>query len=239
MDSSLARIQAISGATLSGVLLAHLSGHALSIVSYEWANRALLLVRPIYQHPLLEPIFAVTLATHGLASLARVWLRKSKSKSKDKSASQGQSAVKGTPAIVAAQREIDWHRKAGYTLAFFISGHIFAVRLFPLYHLVDPSVMDLSMVTYSAMTYPYFFPIYYAVLGTAGLYHALYGTARVLKLKTKRGVMTWVGYGSLAVMTLTSLALSGFLYPIDMTKAPIWKEMQEDMVHSAGMGLLG
>jgi hypothetical protein len=80
---------------------------------------------------------------------------------------------------VAVPEDKKYHRYAGYVLSLLVGGHAIATRIAPL---VAGVVIDYSFASVPMYTFPVLFPIYYTILGCAGLYHLSWGALQALRV---------------------------------------------------------
>ncbi|KAI9012768.1 hypothetical protein BC832DRAFT_618888 [Gaertneriomyces semiglobifer] len=239
LDRILAGSQAVSGLAFSGFTLLHLAGHASSILSFSLADTALYAFREIYQDPIVEPLLiGGCLIAHITASAGRVALRfvrknaRAQKSVKDDDDRRGDRKPKDghSPAFTLALRELKLHRLSGYVVGVAILGHIYAARLVPLRVLPDPSIIDLTFITYGLQQSPLLYFPYYTIFSTAALYHTLYGIPQALsflglwspKRKFKPGRWTKVMMASAGLMIATVIALGGQFEDIAIPLASKW-----------------
>ncbi|TPX59159.1 hypothetical protein PhCBS80983_g02634 [Powellomyces hirtus] len=252
VDRILAVIQQTSGLLFSSFSVLHLSGHLLATFSFAWADAALYTSRVFYQNPIVEPlVIGVALCGHIGSSVARILIRlrrqknartvKNESQRKEEPAPSQASAY---PTQSVAVKELRWHRYTGYVLTAFIGGHLIATRLTPINVFDDPPIVDLTWITttLNGNLRFLFFP-YYAVFGTAGIYHTAYGiqqSVRMLRMSRKSvkpGTWTKLMYTSGILMTTALLAIAGTFETIPIPLASKWKEL-DDGITKAALGLL-
>ncbi|KAH6572315.1 hypothetical protein BASA62_003464 [Batrachochytrium salamandrivorans] len=221
VDRVLANVQAGSGLVFSVFGVMHLSGHMLANLRYEYASSALYVLRNYYHTPLIEAV------------LAQADPKDNKADPKDNKAAAIVSLLPHSAESSASKaiRFRAWHRYAGYTLALFMLGHVGATRLVPLLVLPDASIVDLTMVTQTTVTYPGLFHVYYFALGTAGLYHTLYGisaalgTFRIRIPRVAPKVWDRISLAMVMLMASTIMALAGFYEPIFIPRAQLWNDL--------------
>ncbi|KAH6596932.1 hypothetical protein BASA61_003313 [Batrachochytrium salamandrivorans] len=226
VDRVLANVQAGSGLVFSVFGVMHLSGHMLANLRYEYASSALA-------------------SGDAASSEGRflVWQSRSKGQQGRSKGHKADPKDNKAAAIVSllphsaessaskAIRFRAWHRYAGYTLALFMLGHVGATRLVPLLVLPDASIVDLTMVTQTTVTYPGLFHVYYFALGTAGLYHTLYGisaalgTFRIRIPRVAPKVWDRISLAMVMLMASTIMALAGFYEPIFIPRAQLWNDL--------------
>eukprot|EP00842_Homolaphlyctis_polyrhiza_P005868 jgi/Hompol1/6282/HPOL_002620-RA len=236
VDSILSVIQAGSGLTFATFLTLHLSGHMLANIRYDYASSALYTFREFYQTPIVEVVVVGgALVVHVAASAARTILRPNKTKKQSAQQSVGAAAA-GETKVQQVTRQRNWHRYSGYILTALMCTHIPATRLLPLYLLPDPSVIDLTYASHSAIKYPGLFHAYYWLLGSAALYHGIYGISsafKILKLPFPgTSAKTW-DYATIAmgaVMASTVLALTGWYEPLFIPHAGLWDDLHHKML---------
>ena len=196
----LARVQAVSGLLFSLFALVHLTNTALAVLGADLYNDFQTAARSVYQSPLLEIALIATLVVHIVSGILRMRARR---------------GTKAKPPL-----RLRLHRYAAYYLAIFIFGHIAATRLPALLADAPPFFGGVSFSMHFA---PWWFYPYYALLGIAGLYHALYGIPVALGVVgvrapqwIRRGPGFWVPVtAGTGVIIAAVLAFGGFLYEID------------------------
>ncbi|KAH6565773.1 hypothetical protein BASA60_009780 [Batrachochytrium salamandrivorans] len=253
VDRVLANVQAGSGLVFSVFGVMHLSGHMLANLRYEYASSALYVLRNYYHTPLIEAVLVGgALAVHVASSTMRRAVRQEmqhrrkdvslsgKADPKDNKADPKDNKAAAIVSLLPHSAESSaskairfraWHRYAGYTLALFMLGHVGATRLVPLLVLPDASIVDLTMVTQTTVTYPGLFHVYYFALGTAGLYHTLYGisaalgTFRIRIPRVAPKVWDRISLAMVMLMASTIMALAGFYEPIFIPRAQLWNDL--------------
>ncbi|KAJ3182771.1 hypothetical protein HDU87_008110 [Geranomyces variabilis] len=151
------------------------------------------------------------------------------------------------PSRGAAVRELRLHRYAGWLLTPLVVGHVFATRIAPLLILPDPSIVDLTQITYAlnspnGLGWVYF--AYFGVFGAAGLYHSAYGIQQALSAlglrgrRLKPGMWTRVAYACAAGMFMAVWAIGGGFEEVSVPLAAKWRELDEEMV-GAALALFG
>ncbi|KAJ3189985.1 hypothetical protein HDU85_000276 [Gaertneriomyces sp. JEL0708] len=244
LDRILAGSQAVSGLAFSGFTLLHLAGHASSILSFSLADTALYAFREFYQDPIVEPLLiGGCLIAHITASAGRIALRFVRKKARahksfgdddDRAGDThvGKKPKDGhSPAFSLALRELKLHRLSGYVVGVAILGHIYAARLVPLRVLPDPSIIDLTFITYGLQQSPLLYFPYYTIFSTAALYHTLYGIPQALSFlglwsprrKFKPGRWTKVMMASAGLMMATVIALGGQFEDVAIPLASKWE----------------
>ncbi|KAI8909803.1 hypothetical protein EDD86DRAFT_206290 [Gorgonomyces haynaldii] len=149
------KIQALSGLAFGTFGILHLGGHVLANYSFKASDAFMYAAREIYQSPLFESMLGVSLLVHMGSSAWIYSKRQPPRKLKNETGSETMKLI---------QKEAQVNRYCGYTIAFFVFGHIFATRLGPILYLDDPSIIDLSYVTLSYQNLPYLMLPYYFVL---------------------------------------------------------------------------
>lgn len=190
---TLARIQAASGLVFGLFLAAHLLNTFTAPFgpdAYDAVQRPL---RLLYRNPVFEvvAVFA-SVAVHVAAGVLRARRREG-------------------PAPRGARERA--HRYAGWFLAVFFVGHAGATRLPSLLEGVDVGFDGLG---YTLTRYGLWFYPYYALLGTAGAVHLLFGVPRALSVLgvrapawARRGRALPAASGLAAVLVLVSLLAFG------------------------------
>ncbi|KAJ3194611.1 hypothetical protein HK101_002310 [Irineochytrium annulatum] len=233
IDSTLAIVQAGSGLALSTFIALHVSGHALSIVSFSLSNNALLLIRHYAQNPVVEPLVILGAAVvHITAGAGRAIVRALTGKGK--SGGDGSWSTKGMPkSLGLAKRELQYQRLSGHALIIMYIGHYMDVRGRPMIAFSDPEVVDLTMITHSISRSPGK-AVALAALGTLAIYHMSYGISKSLRLlgitkkASKPGLYLQVGGAGAVTMGLTMVAISGRgWYKVAIPKAKLWEEMEQ------------
>ncbi|KAI8608636.1 hypothetical protein BC830DRAFT_1154452 [Chytriomyces sp. MP71] len=176
--------QATTGLCVFGFSLVHVGGHALAPVSLGVSNAALFALREAVQNPVVEGALFAAISSHAaLGLLKRRWWR---------------------------SRPDKWFTYSGLFLAAAIPFHLAATRLIPAAYSthVDLAFVAQGMNVFhsrpilSTLFYPY-----YVLLGSAGLYHGILGTAKSLRLLR---VPDWIP-SSLRYMERNKVALGGVL----------------------------
>ncbi|KND03694.1 uncharacterized protein SPPG_01160 [Spizellomyces punctatus DAOM BR117] len=240
-DRKLAYVQAGSGLAFSTFSCLHLAGHLSANIRFSLADSALIAFREYYQHPFIEPfLIGVSLVAHIGSSVARVYIRRaakaqrtSKKVVIEEKAQDGGAAA--WPTMATALRELNWHRYTGYILTSFIGVHVWATRITPLKIFPDPSIVDMSWLTSTLRNVPFLFPPYYFALGTAGIYHTLYGVHRALctlqllprSRRIEPGRWTAVMYVSAALMVSTIMAIAGVYETVPIPLAAKWEQLDK------------
>ncbi|UJR80971.1 hypothetical protein [Sandaracinus amylolyticus] len=192
-------VQAISGATFAIFALVHLGNVLLAPIPGAFDATASWL-RPIYTHPLIEiGVMLVPLVVHVAVGVMLALGRRRR-------------ATAAKPDLWARA-----HRWSGWFLATVIVGHVAAERGIALAYGI---VTGGPSVSFALWWQPVFFYPYFLLLGSAGLYHTLFGLSRAARLLGVRvprvgararpiAVGALVGAVSLAV-----LAWGGWLYDV-------------------------
>ena len=183
----LKKIQAASGLLFAVFLIAHLINTWAALAGpgvYEGVQRILGFA---YQSLLLEALILGAILTHVTTAILR-WRRERRGK-------------------------LPWrarlHRYSGIFLMLVIAGHVTAVRVLPAIYGIRPGF---DGVAFSVAFFPAFFYPYYLLLGTAGAYHVLNGTA-VAAARLGLSIPLpprWLYAGAGAAAVLTGVALLGF-----------------------------
>lgn len=213
-DRAWRRAQAISGLVFLAFVLLHLLNTmfaGVSVAAYDAFQRAL---RPVYQHPAVEPTLVMApLLVHVAAAVRRIWI----------------DGVRGRGGGLRARL----HRITGYFLLLVIFGHIAAVRGPSFFLDVFP---ESGGVSFSLWLMPVYFHVYYTLLLATATFHgingALLASARLrvhVPGALRRGPGFWVPVGSLTGLgVLGLLGLGGWLYDLpDPTRnafASMWQE---------------
>ncbi|AKF06409.1 hypothetical protein [Sandaracinus amylolyticus] len=154
-------VQAISGATFATFALAHLVNVLLAPIPGAF-DAVASWMRPIYTHPLIEfGVMLVPLVVHVVVGVMLALDRRRR----------------GT----AAKPDV-WaraHRWSGWFLATVIVGHTAAERGIALAYGI---VTGGPSVSFALWWQPVFFYPYFLLLGSAGLYHTLFGLSRAARL---------------------------------------------------------
>ncbi|KAJ3046027.1 hypothetical protein HDV00_003776 [Rhizophlyctis rosea] len=242
LDHTLTTIQCVSGLAFSSFTLLHLSGHALATIRFSLAETALYASREFYQAPWIEPLLiGGSVGVHAIVSIIKVARRKARqAKIKAAKAEDDEKRLQKTKS--EAVKGLEYHRYSGYILTTFFLPHVYASRINPLRVLPDPYIMDLTYVTWT-MHYlaPGVFHAYYLALGTAGLYHTLFGINQAVVhfrvIKPTQRPWTKILGGCTAIMASTILAISGAYETISMPLRSKWIFLHDAMMGSSGVAM--
>mmetsp|Transcript_1610 Transcript_1610/g.5525 ORF Transcript_1610/g.5525 Transcript_1610/m.5525 type:complete len:202 (+) Transcript_1610:4634-5239(+) len=120
-----------------------------------------------YQAPVVEPLLALSVLLHIVASIGSVINRVYQ---------QGL-----TNAFFNMWKyPLGWHRFSGYFLTVAVVGHASATRILPLLGHYQ-QIIDISYATVSLDVIPGLFHLYYVLFTCAALYHTMYGLNQVIK----------------------------------------------------------
>jgi hypothetical protein len=173
------KLSAASGLFFGVFLSLHMVNHfSLFLPGWVAARNLQKKFRVIYQHPVVEILFMLSLLLH-LYSNTVLYFRRQKLASPKQ---EGRS--------VAGSAELTAHRLTGTFLALSIFGHVGATRIAPLFLLDDPSEYDYSFITSVTEEIPgYVFHVYLVLLGMAGGWHLIYGTRSALAILSGSSVV--------------------------------------------------
>ena len=233
IDKAAALVQAISGLGFATFSVLHLSGHLLANISFDLSNKALFIFREYYQTPVIEiVIVGGCLVIHVFAGYIRLIIRTNSTKTLK------------TPAFTLAINERSWHQWTGHVLTFLIIGHVGSCRIMPYLYLPDPSIVDLTYITFVSNKYPIIFPIYLTVLAASGAYHSIYGISKSCKLlgicsvHLSPKLARILRYASIPIMFSTALALSGKYDHIFIPMVKTWHKLHLSFLKYASLSWL-
>ncbi|KAJ3149138.1 hypothetical protein HK101_002093 [Irineochytrium annulatum] len=230
-------LASLTGIHLSVFVLAHLSGHIISIVDFKRSNDVLMALRPIYQHPVVEAANLLMVLGHAVAG------------SDAHSTRWKEEGLKGRKGFWRLMGSGSWaviaHRVSGTFSSFCLVIHTYATRIFPYIYFPNPSILDLTFITHSLTTGPtaIIFHIYYTLFVTSTLYHTFHGLYVALThLKTRLAIKSvsvprisnagWkiiAGAGFAAGVAIV-VGMAGYLQVIDKVKWDLWDAEHDAMV---------
>ena len=177
----LKKINAISGLFFATFVVLHLLAHYALLIGYEAANSVMETMRKIYQNFVVELVLLLSFVAHMWSNACLFAARKRVERNAKKDDDDNDVDTAAIARRGNNSTELRLHRLAGYVLAFFIFGHVFAVRIAPSLYMTDPAAYDYSFVGKAYELLPLgIFPIYYCVLGVAGIWHLVYGVHSAL-----------------------------------------------------------
>jgi succinate dehydrogenase/fumarate reductase cytochrome b subunit len=203
-DRTLARVQAGSGLVFAIFLTLHLANTIAAAVSQSFYDGLQRAFRVYYQFPAVEIVcVAGSALTHITAGVMRIVRRR-------------------------GLRPVTLHRASGYFLLLAFAGHVTATR--------GPSLLagmpiDLSYLTFSLSTYPWFFYPYYMLLFASGAYHLLNGSATALRIFGVAAPRP--RFAVAAVVVLAGVAgivgIGGVLHPVDTHRFPEFRAFLDSL----------
>uniref|UniRef100_A0A7S1D1Q7 Mitochondrial adapter protein MCP1 transmembrane domain-containing protein n=1 Tax=Cyclophora tenuis TaxID=216820 RepID=A0A7S1D1Q7_CYCTE len=222
-SATLKKINAVSGLGFAVFVLLHFLSHYALNLSYEQATETMLAMRIIYQNPVFEVLLLCCLLAH-MYSNAGLYMARSKLASTKKDDDAAKKKKQPLPGLT----ELNAHRYAGYALAVFIFGHVFAVRIAPLLFLPeDPGAYDYSFVAKVYELVPfYIFPIYLSIFGMVGGWHTIYGVRSAIATLSGKSVVGKPFPLPLKIVALLShalvigalISLEGYRTTVDMSE---------------------
>ena len=246
--------QANSGLVMAIYTVMHLSCHymltpILGFGGYETAISYQKYFRNLYQHPIFEVLLLASFVVHSVSNYKLYTLRQFlnaaiiNSNKKNDNDDTTTSSKNGNPTTTTKNKnkELTYHRYAGYFLSVAIVGHVGATRIGPFLVLDDPSEYDYSFITYVINKFGVVFQFYLVVLGVAGTYHTVYGIRSAVATTIGGGksvigkpfpnvLMIIVGIGSLLCLSAVVALSGGYYYGVDMeTKSVLHEKLYSKM----------
>ncbi|KAI9224631.1 hypothetical protein BC828DRAFT_372840 [Blastocladiella britannica] len=202
-------LQHATGMFLAPYVGLHLLNHSLTLIPsdtpFSVANGFTVAVRELYQHPIIEPIGAAAIAVHVAAGMYRF------------------AAVRGLRVGFSRNTPGYWTRASGLFLASVIVGHVYFTRIAALMTWGDSTLMDYTYGTWTVKFYGPVFMVYYVALGSAGAVHLINGWLTIKeKAVANKSLMRlsstakFVNYASIAIITASVLAISGYFFDVDI-----------------------
>jgi hypothetical protein len=208
-------IQAASGSAFGTFAVLHLGNIFAAHFDEPTFNEIERILRYYYQNPVIEPLLIIgSLGVHVISSYALVYHRIKKPK-------ELKSPVPLSERL---------HRWAGYVLTATVPLHILGTRL-PVFLFGKEYASDFSAVSYSLVISPFLAYPYLFLLGTAGLYHVVFGGLKAIDRffgtaaakKTTGSKLFLPTIGALSVAVLSSLlAFGGVYFPITLQSFGRW-----------------
>jgi len=147
-------------------------------------NESLALFRQYYQNPVVEVILASSIVVHSVCGILEIKNRR--------------STTNNVPLKVRL------HRFAGIYMNLAIPAHVTATRIIGL---ITNKPRDFSDLSYTLVTWPYFFYPYYILFVVCGIYHMSYGLLQFTK--QIRITRNWWYY--VLIGTISAFAISGVI----------------------------
>jgi succinate dehydrogenase/fumarate reductase cytochrome b subunit len=222
--STYRQYQAASGLSFAMFLLCHFVSHYSMIRSFEHGNSMMQYVRRIYQNPIIEVFIFISLFVHMTCNTMLYMKRSALEKNKENGQhKKNDGDTTTTTSTNPGSLELTAHRYAGYILALFIFGHVFATRGAALIGLQDPSQYTYTMITMTTDLFGFGFTIYLFVFGMSAVWHTVYGIRSSIAILTGHSVTNTafpiplkVVAMVLHILTILSvLSISGYIYHID------------------------
>lgn len=221
-------IQAASGSAFGTFALLHLGNIAAAHFQASGFNNVERIVRYYYQNPILEPLLIIgSLGVHAISSYILVFRRWKKQKN-----------AQTEPVDLSETL----HRLSGYFLSVSVPIHALATRLPSLLYGPDYSA-DFSLISFTLRAYPWFFYPYFYLLGSSGLYHAVFGGLKSIdrffrvsvskKIVTNKFFLPVIGALSLVICSAL-LAFGGVYFNIPKNSFSLWKKLFEDLFSGFG-----
>jgi hypothetical protein len=230
----LLQLQAASGMALGVFLSAHLVGHVIAVASLPAANAWLHGVRAVVQAPWIElGALPLALLVHMGTSFVRTTRRWARTGG-PRLPSVRELLASPWPWDRSPAAVLAWQRHTGTVLGLLLGVHTYATRIAPWLFLspAENAALDYTVVTASFRLHPWLFHPYYLILGGAGAYHLVHGTAYGVRLLWPgrmsaharvtggRSVGTrLVAAAAVLAIAVALQALAGHLYPIAIPQA--------------------
>ncbi|MDA1263694.1 MAG: hypothetical protein O2816_01285 [Planctomycetota bacterium] len=221
-DTTLARLQALSGLAFGTFLALHLASALAALGGPGGYDGALGAFRLYYQFPIVEIVMVAGAAVvHATCGVLRWRHRRALDRERGH--------------VGRAPRWLVWHRRSGWFLLAILVGHVLATR--------GPSLLlgtevEASYLGFSLATWPWMFYPYYLALFVGGLYHLTQGASAALRqlgLRTPYGIGTarpragigvFVVAGVLGLVAI--LGLGGALDHRDLSRDDDWRALFEE-----------